>query len=156
MRGAMLFCPGVIFYSSKQSLKLYESPIGKQQKHEQNLKRITRQSLVDVGLSIARPADLFNYCIHCELHCYNTADADDLPMQQTRPSSAIVLSHFITRNILISTQEIFIFVRKWLVKRLCLLFAGDDPIHTISMTGLSNQPKYTKGAKTSNDYWGVI
>ena len=59
MRGAMLFCPGFIFCSSKQSLKLYESPIDKQHKHEQNLKRIMRQSLVDVGLSIAIPSDLF-------------------------------------------------------------------------------------------------
>ena len=37
MRGAMLFCPGVIFWSSKQSLKLYKSPIDEQRKHEQNL-----------------------------------------------------------------------------------------------------------------------
>ena len=59
MRGAMLFCPGVIFCNSKQSLKLYESPIDEQHKHEQNLKRIMRQSLVDVGLSIARPSDIF-------------------------------------------------------------------------------------------------
>ena len=28
--------------------------------------------------------------------------------------------------------------------------------YAISMTGLSNQSKYTKGAKTSNDRWGVI
>ena len=59
MRGAMLFCPGVIFCNSKQSLKLYESPIDEQHIHEQNLKRILRQSLVDVGLSITRPSDLF-------------------------------------------------------------------------------------------------
>ena len=39
MRGAMLFCPGVTFCSSKQSLKLYESPIDKQHKYEQNLKK---------------------------------------------------------------------------------------------------------------------
>ena len=108
MRGAMLFCAGVTFCSSKQSLKLYESPIDKQHKYEQNLKRIMRQSLVDVGLSIATPVDLFNDCIHCELHCYNTADADDLATQRTRSSSVIVLSH-LTRNILISTQEILIF-----------------------------------------------
>ena len=109
MRGAMLFCPGVTFYSSKQSLKLYEPPIDKQHKYEQNLKRIIRQSLVDVGLSIARPSDLFfNDCIHCELHCYNIADADDLATQRTRSSSAIVLSH-LTWNILISTQETLIF-----------------------------------------------
>ena len=108
MRGAMLFFPGVTFCSSKQSLKLYESPIGKQHKYQQNLKRIMRQSLVDVGLSVARPSDLFYDCIHCELHCHNTADADDLATQRTRSSSAIVLSH-LTRNILISTQEIFIF-----------------------------------------------
>ena len=109
MRGAMLFWPGVTFCSSKQSLKLYESPIDKQHKYEQNLKRITRQSLVDVGLSIARRSDLFFIdCIHCELHCYNTADADDLATQRTRSSSAIVLSH-LTRNILISTQETLIF-----------------------------------------------
>ena len=59
MRGAMLFCPGATFYSSKQSRKLYELPIDKQHKYEQNLKRIMRQSLVDVGLSIARLSDLF-------------------------------------------------------------------------------------------------
>ena len=59
MRGAMLFCPGVTSCSSKQSLKLYESPIDKQHKYEQNLKRIMRQCLVDVGLLIARPSDLF-------------------------------------------------------------------------------------------------
>ena len=59
MRGAMLFCPGVTFCSSKQSRKLYESPFDKQHKYEQNLKRIMRQSLVDVGLSIARRSDLF-------------------------------------------------------------------------------------------------
>ena len=108
MRGAMLFCPGVTFCSSKQSLKLYESPINKQHKYKHNLKKITRQSLVDVGLSIARPSDLFNDCIHCEFHCYNTADADDQAMQRTRSSSVIVLSH-LTWNILISTQEILIF-----------------------------------------------
>ena len=109
MSGAMLFCPGVIFWSSKQSLKLYKSPIDEQRKHEQNLKRIMRQRLVDVGLSIARPSDFFDDYIHCELHCYNTADADDLATQRTRSSSAIVLSDLITRNILISTQEILIF-----------------------------------------------
>ena len=108
MRGAMLFCPGVTFCSSKQSRKLYESPTDEQHKNPQNLKRIMRQSLVDVGLSIARLSYLFNDCIHCELHCYNTADADDLATQQTRSSSAIVLSH-LTRNILISTQETLIF-----------------------------------------------
>ena len=60
MRGAMLFCPGVTFCSSKQSLELYESPIDKQHKYEQNLKRIMRQSLVDFGLSIVKPSDLFS------------------------------------------------------------------------------------------------
>ena len=50
----------------------------------------------------------FNDCIHCELHCYNTAYADDLATQRTRSSSAIVLSH-LTRDILISTQETLIF-----------------------------------------------
>ena len=59
MRGAMLFSPGVTFCSPKQRLKLYESPIDKQRKYKQNLKRIMRQSLVDVGLSIARTLDLF-------------------------------------------------------------------------------------------------
>ena len=61
MRGAMLCCPGVTFCSSEQRLKLYEPPIDKQHKYEQNLKRIMRQSLVDVGLSIARPSDLFEW-----------------------------------------------------------------------------------------------
>ena len=50
----------------------------------------------------------FNDCIHCELHCYNTADADNLATQWTRSSSAIVLIHS-TLNILISTQETLIF-----------------------------------------------
>ena len=59
MRGAMLFCPWVTFCSLKQSLGLYELPIDKQHKYEQNLKWIMRQSLVDVGLSIDRPSDLF-------------------------------------------------------------------------------------------------
>ena len=59
MHGALLFCQGVTLCSSKQSLKLYEPPIDKQHKYEQNLKRIMRQSLVDVGLSIARTSDLF-------------------------------------------------------------------------------------------------
>ena len=59
MCGAMLFCTGVAFCSSKQSLKLYEPPIDKQHKYEQNLKRIMTQSLVDVGLSITRTSDLF-------------------------------------------------------------------------------------------------
>ena len=104
----MLCCPGVTLCCSKQSLKWYEPPIDKQHKYEQNLKRIMRQSLVDVGLSIARSSDLLNDCIHCELHCYNTADADDLATQRTRSSAAIVLSH-LTRNILISTQETLIF-----------------------------------------------
>ena len=90
MRGAMLFCPGVTVSSSNQSMKLYETPIDKQHKYEQNLKRIMRLSLVDVGLLIART--FLNDCIHCELHCYNTADADDLATQRTRSSSAIVLS----------------------------------------------------------------
>ena len=58
MRGPMLFCPGVTFCYSKQSLKWYESPIDRQHKYVQNLKRIMRQSLIDVGLSIARPSDL--------------------------------------------------------------------------------------------------
>ena len=52
-------CPGVTFCSPKQSLKLYEIPIDKQHKYEQNLKRIIRHSLIDVGLSIARPSELF-------------------------------------------------------------------------------------------------
>ena len=56
LRGAMLFCPGVTFFCSpKQRLKSYESPIDKQHKYEKDHK----QSLVDVGLSIARPSDLF-------------------------------------------------------------------------------------------------
>ena len=59
MRGAMLFCPWVTFCSSKQSLKLYESPIYKRHRYEQNLKKIMRQSLVDVRISIARLYDLF-------------------------------------------------------------------------------------------------
>ena len=104
----MLFCPGVTLCSSKQSLKLYERPIDKQHKYEQNRKRIIMQNLVDFGLSIARPSYLFNDCLHCELHCYNTADADDLATKRMRSSSAIVLSH-LTRNILISTQETLIF-----------------------------------------------
>ena len=52
----------------------------KQHKYEQNPKRIMRQSLVDVGLSIARPSDPFDDCIHC----YNTSDADDLATQPMR------------------------------------------------------------------------
>ena len=59
LNGGNVFCPGVTFCSSKQSLKLYEPPIDKQHKYEQNLKRIIRQSLVDIELSIARPSDLF-------------------------------------------------------------------------------------------------
>ena len=55
--GANLFCPGVVFCSSKQSLKLYESPIDNHHKYEQNLKRIMRQSLV--GHSIDRRSDPF-------------------------------------------------------------------------------------------------
>ena len=51
---------------------------------------------------------LFYDCIHCELHSYNIADGDYLATQRTRSSSAIVLSH-LTRNILISTHETFIF-----------------------------------------------
>ena len=54
--------------------------IDKQHKYEQNPKRIMRQSLVDVGLSIARPSDPFDDCIHC----YNTSDADDLATQPMR------------------------------------------------------------------------
>ena len=64
MRGAMLFCPGVTFCSSKQSLKLYEPPIDKQHKYEQNLKRIMRQGLVDVGLSIARSFLMIIYAMN--------------------------------------------------------------------------------------------
>ena len=45
--------------------------------------------------------------VYTELHCYNTADADDLATQRRRSSYAIVLSH-LTRNILISTQETLI------------------------------------------------
>ena len=152
MRGAMLFCPGVIFWSSKQSLKLYKSPIDEQRKHEQNLKRIMRQSLVDVGLSIARPSDLFwwlytlwitllQYC-----WCWWPCDAANEVMiicYCIKPFNNPEYLDLNTRNI--------DFLRKWLVKRICLSFTGDDPIHTISMTGLSNQSKYTKGAKTSND-----
>ena len=41
-------------------MKLFESPIDKQHKYEQNLKKkMMRQSLVDVELSIVRPSDLF-------------------------------------------------------------------------------------------------
>ena len=61
MRGAMLCCPGVTSCSTTQSLKLYEPPIDKQHKYEQNLKRIMRQSLVDVGLSITRASNLFEW-----------------------------------------------------------------------------------------------
>ena len=57
MRGAMLFCTGVISCCSKQCLKLYKSSIDKQHKYEQNLKRIARHSPVHVGLSIASPSD---------------------------------------------------------------------------------------------------
>ena len=61
------------------------------------------------GLSIGRPSDLFfNDYIHCELNCYNTADADDLATERMRSSPAIVLSHS-TRNIMISTQKTLIF-----------------------------------------------
>ena len=147
MRGAMLFCPGVIFWSSKQSLKLYKSPIDEQRKHEQNLKRIMRQSLVDVGLSIARPSDFFwwlytlwitllQYC-----WCWWPCDATNevIICYCIKPFNNPEHPDLNTRNI--------DFLRKWLVKRICLSFTGDDPIHTISMTGLSNQSKYTKGAK---------
>ena len=108
IRGAMLFCPGVTLCSSKQSLKLYESPIDKQHKYELILERITRQNLVDVWFQLPDLHTFFNDCIHCEVHCYNAADADDLATQRTRSSSAIVLGH-LTRNILISTQETLIF-----------------------------------------------
>ena len=151
----MLFRPGVIFCSSKQSLKLYESPINKQHKHEQNLKRIMKQSLVDVGLSIARPSDLFvmivntvntllQYC-----WCWWPGDATNEVI------ICYCIKPFNPEHPDLNTINID-FLRKWLVKRICLSFTGDDPIHTISMTSLSNQSKYTKGAKTSNDYWGVI
>ena len=109
MRGAILFCPGVTFCSSKQSMKLYESPFDKQHKYEQNLKRIMNQSpsrCWTFNSQTFKP--FFNDCIHCELHCYNTVDADNLAMQRTRSSSAIALNH-LTRNILISRQEILIF-----------------------------------------------
>ena len=56
-----------------------------------------------------------NDCIHCELHYYNTADADDLATQRTRSSPSIVLNHS-TRNILISTQETLIFWENGLFK----------------------------------------
>ena len=58
----------------------------------------------------------FNDCIHCEFHCYNTADADDQSTQRTRSSSVIVLSH-LTWNMLISTQEILIFWENGLLNR---------------------------------------
>ena len=57
---------------------------------------------------VARPSDLFLMIVHCELHCYDTAEPDNLATQWMRSSSAIILSHLI-RNILISTQEILIF-----------------------------------------------
>ena len=122
MRGAMLCCPGVIFCSSKQSLKLYEPPIDKQHKYEQNLKRIMRQSLVDVGLSIARPSVLFEwlYTLRITLlqycRCRWPGDATN---------EVIILSH-LTRNILISTQEILIFWENGLFNGSALQWRHND------------------------------
>ena len=106
MRGAMLFCQRVTFCSSKQSPKLYELPIDKQHKYEQNLKRIMRQGLVDVRLSIARPSDFFLMIVYTlwitllqYCGCWQPGDATN---------EVIVLSP-LTRNILISTQETLIF-----------------------------------------------
>ena len=143
MRGAMLFWPGVTFCSSKQSLKLYESPIDKQHKYEQNLKRIMRQSLVDVGLSIARHLNLFlwlytlwiillQYC-----GCWRPGGVTNeviicyciKPLNPEHPDLQ-------ARNI--------DFLRKWFVKRICLSFTRDDPLHTTSVTDLSNLSQYTK------------
>ena len=155
MRGAMLFSPELHSVgSSKQSLKLYESPIDKQHKYEQNLKRIMRQSLVDVGLSIARPSDLFKwlYTLWITLvqycGCWWPGDTTNeviicyciKPFNPDHPDLN-------TRN--------YDFLRKWLVKRICLSFTRDGPLHTISMTGLSNQSKYTKRAKqvTTTPAW---
>ena len=155
MRGAMLFCLGVKFCSSKQNLKLYESLNDKQHKYEQSEKNHEAEPGRYRTFNSQTFRPFFNDCIHCALHCYNTADPDDLATQRTRSSSAIVLSN-ITWKILISTQEILILWAKWLVKRISLSFTKDDPLHIISMTGLWNQSKYTKGAKTSNNHCGVI
>ena len=102
MRGTMLFCPGVTFCSSKQSLKLFESPIDKQHKYEQNLNK--NHEAEPVELSIVRPSDLFwwlytlwiillPYC-----GCWWPGDA-----------TKEVIICYLTRNILISTQETLIF-----------------------------------------------
>ena len=57
MHVAMLFAQE-LHSVAQNKVWICESPIDKQHKYEQNLKRIMRQSLVDVGLSIARPSDL--------------------------------------------------------------------------------------------------
>ena len=143
MRGAMLFCPEVTFCSSKQNLKLYESPTDKQIRTKSE--KIMRQSLVDVGLSIAWPSDwLLQY-----RGCWWPGDATNeviicyciKPFNPEHPAPN-------TRNI--------DFLRKWIIKLICLSFTRGDPLHAISMTGLSNQSKYTKGAKVSNNYCDVI
>ena len=144
MRGPMLFCPGVTFCSSKQNMKIIWNPTDKQIRTKSE-KKIMRQSLVDVGLSIARPSDwLLQYC-----GCWWPGDATNeviicyciKPINPKHPAPN-------TRNI--------DFLRKWIIKLICLSFTRDDPLHAIPMTGLSHQSKYTKGAKVSNNYCGVI
>ena len=100
-----VLCPGVTFCSSKQSLKLCESPIDQQHKYEQIWKESWGRAWSMSDFQQSDPQTFFN---GCEFHCYNTADVDDLATQRTRSLSAIVLSH-LTRNILISTQETLIF-----------------------------------------------
>ena len=149
--GANLFCPGVLFCSCKQSLKLYESPIDKHHKYEQNLKRIMRQGLVDVGHSVDRPSDPLNDCIQCTLWitllqycgCWWPGHA----------TNCYCIKPFNPEHPDLNKRSID-FLRKWLVKWICLSFTRDDPLHIISMTGLSNQSKYTKRAKTSTNYCG--
>ena len=114
-------------------------------KYEQNLKEIMRQSLVDVWLSIARPSDwLLQYC-----GCWWPGDA----------TKEVIICYcikpFHPEHSAPNTRNID-FLRKWITKLVCLSFTRDDPLHAISMTGLSKQTKYTKRAKVSNNYCDVI
>ena len=101
-----------------------------------NMNKIWKESWswapVDVGLSIARPSDPFSMIVYTMITllqycgCWRSGDAKNeviicsciKPFNPEHPD-------FKTRNI--------DFLRKWLIKRICLLFTRDDPLHTISM-----------------------
>ena len=141
IRGAMLFAQEFHSVAQNKVWNYMNHPLI----NSTNTNKIWKESWGRAcSMSDFQPSDLFNDYIHCELHCYNTAGADNLATQRTRSSSSVVLRHW-TRNSLISTQEILIFWRK---KGLL----NESVYHILLMIHYQLNDCH----KTSKNYWGVI